>query len=95
MEWLLGTWITLATVAGIIAASKRRAFFEYFFIGLLLPIIGIVAAIIATPNKAAEETAELKRGDRVRCPHCAEIIRAAAHVCRFCGRDVVTATANP
>ncbi|HKX27785.1 MAG TPA: zinc ribbon domain-containing protein [Blastocatellia bacterium] len=25
------------------------------------------------------------------CPHCAEKIKLAARVCRFCGRDVVSA----
>jgi hypothetical protein len=90
MEWVIG-WLTLAGVAGMIGASKKRSFFGYFLIGLVLPIIGIVAAIMAKPNEAAEEQAELQRGDRVRCPHCAEIIRAEASVCRFCGRDVIHA----
>jgi len=88
MEWFLG-WVVLAGVAGIIGASKKRGFFGYFLIGLVLPIIGIVAAIVAKPNDAAQEEADLERGDRMRCPHCAELIRSEARVCRFCGRDVV------
>lgn len=28
--------------------------------------------------------------DRVPCPHCAELIKPAAKVCRFCDRDLLT-----
>jgi predicted RNA-binding Zn-ribbon protein involved in translation (DUF1610 family) len=28
--------------------------------------------------------------DTKRCPHCAEVIKRAAHVCRFCGLDLAT-----
>ena len=32
--------------------------------------------------------AQEKEADTRACPHCAEPIRVAAKVCRFCGRDV-------
>jgi hypothetical protein len=88
MEWLIA-WVTLAGAAGMIGASKKRGFFGYFLIGLVLPIIGIVAAIVAKPNKVAEEQADLETGERCRCPYCAELIRVEARVCRFCSREVM------
>lgn len=87
MEWLL-IWLVLGVVAGMIASSKQRSFLGFFVLGLLIPLIGIVAAVVAKPNVAAREDAELRQGGRVKCPHCAELIRSEAAVCRFCGRDV-------
>jgi hypothetical protein len=47
--------------------------------------------ISATSWKAltATGTAVLAESDEKVCPHCAETIKAAAKVCRFCGKDVV------
>lgn len=33
-------------------------------------------------------TAVVAESDEQACPHCAETIKRAAKVCRFCGRDV-------
>ena len=27
-------------------------------------------------------------GNSKRCPHCAEMIKAEANLCRFCGREI-------
>ncbi|RYF36218.1 MAG: hypothetical protein EOO38_27975 [Cytophagaceae bacterium] len=35
-----------------------------------------------------QEEAMLASGDYRKCPHCAEVIKAEANVCRFCQRDV-------
>jgi hypothetical protein len=61
----------------------------FFFLSFLLsPLIGLIAAVVASPNKAAVETKELATGDSKKCPYCAELIKAEAKVCRYCGKDL-------
>ena len=38
--------------------------------------------------RAGDPHGALDAGDTRRCPHCAEWIKKAARICRFCGRDV-------
>lgn len=77
--------LVLSLAAGTVAEGKGRSFRAYFFLGLLLtPLIGLAAALLATPTTDNRIAAGLLR----RCPHCAEAVQPAAKVCRFCGRDL-------
>jgi len=52
---------------------------------LLILMTGVAVAII---GGLLALTGRLQIGDYKTCPHCAERIRRAARICRYCQRDV-------
>ena len=63
-------WIALCLVAGHIAAKKGRSGAGFFLLALLLsPLIGIIAAVIASPDKVT--------GDTKKCPYCGKDLSAS------------------
>lgn len=78
----------LGLVVGAIAQSKGRSFFGWWLYGALLFIVAIVHVLVLKPDVKGVEARALQGGDQRKCPHCAEVIKAEAKVCRYCGRDV-------
>jgi len=64
------------------ASRKGRSYRAWFAIAFFVsPILAaVVIAAIASPRPASTGASDL-----VPCPRCAEPIRSAASVCRFCG----------
>lgn len=46
--------------------------------------LAMTLIVLTLPSRHGPE----KPKDTRPCPHCAEVIKQAAHVCRHCGRDV-------
>jgi len=83
-------------VGGAIGSAKGRGA-EGFVLGLLLGFIGWIIAAVMQPTPQFEARRRMavqaafpvqKSAPTRDCPWCAETIKAAAIVCRFCGRDV-------
>jgi len=83
-------WIVFSVLAGIIGHAKGRSGFGFFLVSLLLsPLVGLIAVIAMPALGAPRPVSGLDRNDdRVKCPHCAELILREAKVCKHCGRDV-------
>jgi hypothetical protein len=91
---ILAVYIFGSILAANIAKKKGRRGGGYFLLSLLLsPLVGILAALVAAPNEQKVERDRIASGTERKCPHCAEVIKAEAKVCRFCGRDVSPAEA--
>ena len=81
-------WILMAIIVAGVATSKGFSGFGWFLYGLLIWPVALIHVLVAQPNTKAVEAERIRSGESRKCPHCAELIKAEAKVCRFCGRDV-------
>jgi hypothetical protein len=80
--------VLLGLIPAAIAHSKGHNFFVWWLYGAAIWIVAIVHAVLLKQDQRELEERAVSQGDSRKCPHCAEIIKAEAKVCRFCGRDV-------
>jgi hypothetical protein len=64
---------------GIIGRSKGSSFFIWGLIGLVLPLISLVAVILYRGEESEPER---------RCPTCNKILKLHVQVCPRCGTDL-------
>lgn len=87
MEIML-LWLVLAVVVGIVAGARGRNGFGYFLLSIVLsPLIGLILAI-ALPNRLPQIERQRELALSKKCPHCAEMVKLEAKVCRFCGHEL-------
>ena len=89
MELLL-FWGLFGVVAAVVASNKGNSGVAWFFVGVLLGPIGLILSLVVSGDPAVVERTKIEGGEYRRCDKCAELIRAKATKCRFCGSDVET-----
>jgi hypothetical protein len=80
--------ILIGFIPAAIASSKGRNFVAWWLYGAALFIVALPHALLMKADEKALEGEKLASGTNRKCPFCAEIIKAEARVCRFCGRDL-------
>ena len=91
-------WIVMGIIVAMIARSKGLSAIGWFIYGALIWPIALVHALLIKPSTgtiapvpetsaATGAAARFLEEDRP-CPHCAERIKKAAKICRFCNRAV-------
>jgi hypothetical protein len=86
---LIGIWILLSVLAARIAEGKGRSPGLYLLVSLFLtPVVGILMALVARPDRAAVEKSQVSSGDQRKCPFCAELVKREAKICRFCQKEL-------
>jgi uncharacterized paraquat-inducible protein A len=78
MEYLvIAFFFGLAT--GFVAKGKGSSFWIWFAIGVVIPLLGLVAAILYRVEKNEPER---------QCPNCHKALKLYVQVCPRCGTDL-------
>lgn len=71
--------IAFGLATAIIGRSKGSSFFIWLVVGLSLPLLGLIAAIMFRREKSEPER---------RCPRCGTVHKLYVQVCHRCGEDM-------
>lgn len=90
---MLGLFVVaalLGCIPGAIAQGKGRSFGLWWVYGFLIFPVALVHILLEPDGRqeAAAFQAMVHAAGHRACPSCAEPIKRAALVCRYCGRDV-------
>jgi len=76
----------LGCLPAAIASGKGGSFGLWWLYGALLFIVALPHSLIMKPDQQAIDNKAISSGDSKKCPHCAELIKSEAKICRYCSK---------
>lgn len=81
-------WLVMAAIVAMAASSRGRSAIAWFGIAVLIsPLFALIAVLVIGPPKVIRIGVPQKP-DTMACPRCAETIKRAALICRFCRHEM-------
>jgi hypothetical protein len=88
LDFTIGVaWVGLALTTAAIYKAKGRRFFTGLVWGALCAAFAVIYAVAMPVDSESLGKEAQARGTVKECPACAELVRAAANVCRYCGQE--------
>jgi len=84
--WVPGSWAAWQFIVALLACVILVGIIAFFYMLIVKPDGELVVEYSHQSLASSAQGATM--GDVRACPFCAEMIKAAAIVCRYCGRDV-------
>jgi hypothetical protein len=85
--WIVFYFLIVFLVARS-AGSKGRSPLAWFILAWFFPVISWIIVATMTPSLEAIDRRSYRKGEASKCPHCREIVKRGATVCRYCGRSI-------
>jgi hypothetical protein len=96
MEFII-IWGIFAIIVAVAAAGRGRNPVGWFILACVIsPLLAIILLALMPSRREAGGPSWMERheGKARKCPFCAEYIKREAIVCKHCGRDLVTNSAE-
>jgi hypothetical protein len=78
-QWFVAAGIGAAIATGYVGRAKGSSFWLWLLIGIVVPFIGLAAALLYRFEQTEPER---------RCPRCGKVVKLYVQVCPVCGEDL-------